>query len=105
MAPVALLAHGVPAFADVSAGTWLAVLVLAVVSTALAYILFFRILAAAGAVNVSLVTLLVPPNAILLGWLFLDERLSAAAWGGLALIALGLVVLDGRLLRRPSVAR
>ena len=100
MLPAALFVHGVPAVASVSLSTWGAVVVLAVVSTALAYILFFRILGEAGAVNVSLVTLLVPPSAILLGWLFLGERLDAFAWAGLALIASGLVVLDGRVLRR-----
>ena len=102
MLPVAFLVHGTLEAGAISPDTWLAVVALAVVSTALAYILFFRILAEAGAVNVSLVTLLVPPSAILLGWLFLGETLSAAAWGGLALIALGLVTLDGRLFRRAG---
>ena len=100
MLPVALLVDGAPDLVSVSGGVWGAVVVLAVVSTAFAYILFFRILALAGAVNVSLVTLLVPPSAIGLGWLFLGERLDAFAWIGLALIAAGLVVLDGRLARR-----
>ena len=96
MLPVALLAHGAldPAF---SGQVWLAVVVLAVVSTAAAYVMFFRILALAGAVNVSLVTLIVPASAILLGAVFLDERLAPSAWGGLALIATGLLALDGRL--------
>ena len=104
MLPVAVLVHGVPDLAGVSGGVWGAVAVLAVVSTAFAYILFFRILAAAGAVNVSLVTLLVPPSAILLGWLFLGERLDPFAWTGLGLIASGLIVLDGRLARRLRAA-
>ena len=100
MLPIALLAHGLPDWSAVSGGTWLAVVALATASTAFAYLLFFRILAAAGAVNVSLVTLLVPASAIVLGALFLDETLSAAAWAGLALIAGGLIVLDGRLVSR-----
>lgn len=74
-----------------------AVLALALVSTAYAYILFFRILAAAGATSASLVTLLVPPAAILLGIVFLGESLSLSEASGLGLIALGLLSLDNRL--------
>ncbi len=75
----------------------LAVLGLALFATAFAYILYFRIIELAGATNVSLVTLLVPASAILLGTVFLGEKLGVAEFGGLALIALGLLVLDGRL--------
>jgi len=74
----------------------LAILLLAVVSTALAYILFFRIISTSGATNVSIVTLLVPPSAILLGVLFLGERMSPEATIGLILIAAGLLTIDGR---------
>ena len=96
MAPVAVLVHrGLPL--DYASGTWAAVVALAVVSTALAYVLFFRILALSGAVNVSLVTLIVPASAIVLGAVFLGERLAPSAWAGLALIAAGLLVLDRRL--------
>ncbi|MGV8938826.1 MAG: DMT family transporter [Allorhizobium sp.] len=73
-----------------------AVLALALISTAFAYILYFRIMALAGATNTSLVTLLVPPSAILLGVLFLGERFQLADIGGMVLIGAGLVVLDGR---------
>ncbi len=76
-----------------------AVLALALVSTAFAYILYFRIMAAAGATNASLVTLLVPPSAILLGVLFLGERLALGEFAGMALIGFGLVILDGRAYR------
>ncbi|MEM6678825.1 MAG: DMT family transporter [Pseudomonadota bacterium] len=79
---------------------WASVIGLALLSTALAYVLFFRILAIAGAGNVMLVTLMVPPSAILLGWLILGERIEAQHLAGLAIIALGLVFLDGRLPRR-----
>lgn len=78
----------------------LAVLGLALLSTAFAYILFFRIMSVAGATNTSLVTLLVPPGAILLGALFLGERLGMEDMAGMALIGAGLVVLDGRILPR-----
>ncbi len=79
------------------AGVVLAIIMLAVVSTSLAYILYFRIIRDAGATNASIVTLLVPPSAILLGVLFLGERLSLEAMLGLLLIASGLVTIDGRL--------
>ncbi|CAN7328266.1 DMT family transporter [Pararhizobium sp. LjRoot235] len=76
----------------------LAVLALAMLSTAYAYILFFHIMSRAGATNTSLVTLLVPPSAILLGFLFLRETLEPTDIAGMLLIAAGLVVLDGRIL-------
>ncbi|MDB5526392.1 MAG: superfamily inner rane transporter protein [Rhizobium sp.] len=76
------------------------VLALAIISTAVAYILFFRLITMAGATNASLVTLLVPPSAILLGILFLGERLGAAEWTGMLVIGIGLVILDGRLVAR-----
>ncbi|MGB3874528.1 MAG: DMT family transporter [Shinella zoogloeoides] len=78
----------------------LAVLALALLSTAYGYILFFRIMAAAGATNTSLVTLLVPPSAILAGMLFLGERLTPLGMLGMALVLMGLVVLDGRVFAR-----
>ncbi|GIL02082.1 MAG: ABC transporter permease [Alphaproteobacteria bacterium] len=78
---------------------WAALIGLAVLSTALAYVLYFRILAAAGATNVLLVTLLVPVSAILLGWLVLDERLEPRHFAGMALIGAGLAAIDGRLPR------
>jgi drug/metabolite transporter (DMT)-like permease len=81
-------------------GVWLAVVALALLSTAFAYILYFAIIARAGATNASLVTLIVPVSAILLGAAFLGERLGAMDFAGMAVIALGLVLIDGRLLRR-----
>ena len=69
---------------------------LAWLSTAFAYILYFRIMQAAGATNTSLVTLLVPPSAILLGAVFLGERLGGMEILATALIAAGLLVIDGR---------
>jgi drug/metabolite transporter (DMT)-like permease len=69
---------------------------LVLLSTALAYAIFFRLLASAGTTNVSLVTLLIPVSAILLGTLILGERLSILQFAGMALIGLGLVAIDGR---------
>lgn len=76
-----------------------AITALAVVCSAFAYILYFRLIDRAGATNALLVTLLVPPVAILLGVLFLGEALHPRDFAGLALIALGLAAIDGRLLR------
>ncbi|MGB0944539.1 MAG: DMT family transporter [Marinomonas sp.] len=75
----------------------LAIVGLAVLSTALAYVLYFKILAIAGATNLLLVTLLIPVSAILLGYLFLNESLDWIHFVGMRLIALGLSVIDGRL--------
>jgi drug/metabolite transporter (DMT)-like permease len=86
------------------ANTLAAVIALATVSTALAYILFFRILAGAGATAISLVTFLIPPSAILLGIAFLGETLEPRHAAGMALIGLGLALVDGRLLRRKAKA-
>ncbi|MCL4676360.1 MAG: DMT family transporter, partial [Pararhodobacter sp.] len=77
-----------------------ALLGLAVLSTALAYWLYFGLIATAGAVNASLVTFLIPVSAIGLGVLVLGEVVLPRHLAGLALIAAGLVVLDGRLWRR-----
>ncbi len=76
-----------------------AIAALGLLSTAVAYALFYRILQRAGATNVSLVTLLIPCSAILFGTVFLGERLEEEAFLGLAIIAAGLLVIDGRLLR------
>jgi drug/metabolite transporter (DMT)-like permease len=75
-----------------------------VVATALAYLLYFRVLAMAGSGNLLLVTLLVAPVAIVLGAWLRDEAMPPNAYAGLALLALGLAVLDGRLLRRARRA-
>lgn len=86
--PWSLPAPGAPAIA--------AILGLAALSTAFAYVIFFRLLASAGATNIALVTLLAPVSAILLGVLFLGEALTLGELGGMALIALGLAAIDGR---------
>jgi drug/metabolite transporter (DMT)-like permease len=75
---------------------------LALLSTALAYILFFRILAVAGATNLLLVTFLIPVTAIVLGAAFLDETLAMRHFVGMALIGIGLAAIDGRVLARRT---
>lgn len=78
--------------------TWSAVIGLAALSTALGYILFFKILAQAGAANVMLVTLLIPVTAIGLGVLVLGEPLLPREIAGALVIAASLLVIDGRVL-------
>lgn len=73
-----------------------ALLGLGVLSTGLAYILYFRIVGRNGATNISLVTFLVPVSAILLGALVLGEALEPREFAGFAIIALGLAAIDGR---------
>lgn len=105
LVPVALLVDrpfGLPA---PGAEAWAALFGLAILSTALAYILFFRILASAGATNLMLVTILIPPSAILLAALVLGEQLEARHFAGMALIGLGLAAIDGRLWRRMLARR
>jgi drug/metabolite transporter (DMT)-like permease len=80
-----------------------AIAALAVVCSAFAYILYFRLIDRAGATNALLVTLLVPPVAILLGSLVLNEIIEPRDFAGLALIALGLAAIDGRLLKLLSI--
>ena len=87
------------------ASAWGAVLAIGLLSTALAYVLYFRILAVAGATNLVLVTFLVPVSAILLGTLVLGESLLPRHLLGMALIGLGLACLDGRLPRMLSTGR
>lgn len=72
----------------------LAVVALAVLSSAVAYLIFFRILAQAGATAISLVTFLIPFSAAGLGWLVLGERLEARHFAGLALILGGLALME-----------
>jgi drug/metabolite transporter (DMT)-like permease len=79
-----------------------AVLGLAVISTALAYVVYFRLLATAGATNLLLVTFLIPVTAILLGVAVLGETLLWRHVAGMALIAAGLVAIDGRLVARKA---
>jgi drug/metabolite transporter (DMT)-like permease len=75
---------------------WGAILGLALISTALAYIIFFRVLGSAGVTNIMLVTFLIPVSAILLGVAFLGEHLEIKQFAGMGLIGLG-AAIDGRL--------
>lgn len=109
--PITLLVDRPWTLAAPSLPVWAALLGLAALSTALAYVLYFRILATAGATNLLLVTFLIPVSAVVLGSLVLGERLEAEHFLGMALIGSGLAAIDGRLLtmsrrhRRPHLSR
>ena len=100
MLPIALLSANGWSVTDPSQTDWLNVLALGVLATALAYLIYFKLLAEAGATNASLVTLIVPASALFFGWLILGENLSTLQLAGFAVLLLGLVVLDGRILQR-----
>jgi drug/metabolite transporter (DMT)-like permease len=98
LTPVALLIDQ-PWTLDPGLTGWGALLGLSIICTAFAYLLYFRILASAGATNMSLVTFLVPVSAISLGAVFLGERLGPTAFTGMAILFAGLAIIDGRALR------
>ena len=76
--------------------TWGALLGLALLSTSVAYVIYFRLLATAGATNLLLVTFLIPVSASFLGMTILSERLDFCHFIGMILIGLGLAAIDGR---------
>jgi drug/metabolite transporter (DMT)-like permease len=87
---------------------WASLFAIALINTALAYFVYYRMLASAGVTYISLVTFLIPVIALILGAIFLDEHVSAQALAGMAVIAAGLAAIDGRLfrlLRRRSIHR
>jgi len=88
-----------------SGAAWGALFGIALLSTALAYLIFFRILSSAGATNLALVTFLIPVSAILMGSLVLGEQLEAKHFIGMTMIAAGLLAMDGRLFRRRKAAQ
>ena len=82
---------------------WAAWLAIALVNTALAYVVYYRMVARVGVTFISLVTFLIPVIALFLGAVFLDESVTLQALAGMAIIALGLGAADERLLRRRSI--
>lgn len=101
--PLAWVAEGPPRL-DLAPVTWAAIAYYALAATALAYLLYYRVLASAGSGNLLLCTLLIPPVAIVLGALVLEETLRPAAYAGFAVLALGLLVLNGRIPGRRAIA-
>ena len=102
--PVAVTFEGVPTLA-LQPVTLIAIGYYSLLATAGAYLLYYRVLSMAGSGNLMLVTLIIVPFAITLGALVRGESLPANAVLGFALLALGLVVIDGRLLRRVRPRR
>jgi len=101
--PLALIVDQPWARPAPGAGAVAAVLALGVIATALPYIIFYRVLAEAGATNLMLVNLLIPGWAVALGAMVLGERLPPTAFLGMAMVGLGLAVIDGRLF--PAIWR
>jgi len=99
LAPLVIVLDRPWQLAPPGANAWGALVALATLSTALGYLLYFRILARAGATNVLLVTFLIPASAILLGTLLLGEALAMRHLVGMAAIAVGLAAIDGRPLK------
>ena len=97
IAPIALIVNPPWHLAPPAMPIWMALIGLGVLSTAFAYVIYFRLIDRAGGGNASLVTLLIPVSAVFLGSTFLGERLIASQFLGMALIGLGLVAIDGRL--------
>ena len=104
MIPAALWFEGPPRL-DYHPTTWMALLYLGFVGSALAFLCYYRALRLAGAGNVSLVTLMIAPVSVVLGALIFDESLSLSDYGGFLLLAAGLLVIDGRLFRRFAKAQ
>jgi drug/metabolite transporter (DMT)-like permease len=97
MLPIALFVDRPWQLASPHAHIWGALAGLVLLSTALGYILYFRILATAGATNLLLVTFLIPVSALLLGVLILGEGLARGEIAGMLLIFGGLALIDGRI--------
>ncbi|GAA6160890.1 DMT family transporter [Ruegeria sp. HU-ET01832] len=91
--PITLMTDGIPVL-NLPAITWVAITYYALVATAGAYLLYYRVLAMAGAGNLMLVTLVIPPIAILLGSVLRDEALPVQAYLGFAVLGLGLLILN-----------
>jgi drug/metabolite transporter (DMT)-like permease len=104
MIPLAIAVEGVPTMAY-HLQTWAALGYISIISSAIAYILFYKVLLTAGAGNVSLVTLMIAPVAVVLGAVTYNEALPHAAYLGLGLLALGMLVIDGRIFRVKTTGR
>ena len=95
MWPIVLMFSDVTTLFGASPRTWMALLGFALLSTALAYIVFFRIVARSGPSTVMLVTMLIPVSAIFFGYLVLGEELVAREMIGALIIGAALLVIDG----------
>lgn len=105
MVPWSLIQYGAPEVSSYTIESWAAILYLAAASTALAYLLLFKVLKAAGSGNATLVTFLIAPFGVLLGALLLKENLELRAYVGFVIIAFGMIIIDGRLLKKWRAPR
>jgi len=101
MLPLAYAIDGAPSL-SLKPETWAAIAYVAILATTCAYLLYYRVLSMAGSGNLMLVTLLIPPVAIILGALVLNEAIAISALIGFAIIAIGMIILDGRLAEKLS---
>ena len=104
MAPLAIFSGSLGA-SVLSMQAIAAVIGIAAISTSMAYLLYFRILASAGATNVLLVTFLIPVSALLLGIGVLGEVVRVLEYVGMGCIFMGLIVIDGRALKRMGMEK
>ena len=102
--PIVVLVDQPWTLAPPSLPVWAALFGIGLLGTAIAYVLYFRAIATAGATNMSLVTFLQPISALLLGWAALSEAVSTKTFIGMAVIGLGLAAIDGRPFRRIARA-
>jgi drug/metabolite transporter (DMT)-like permease len=98
MVPAALWFEGAPTLSYLPQ-TWAAIFYISILSSAVAYILAYSVLQSSGAGNMSVVTLLIAPVAVVLGAITYGEALPTTAYLGLVFLALGMVVIDGRIFR------
>jgi drug/metabolite transporter (DMT)-like permease len=105
MTCIVMLFGDIGQFGKTSTATWCALIGLAVLATAFAYLLFFRIIERAGPSFVSLCTMIIPVSAILLGYVIIGEKLTLREVVGAAIIGVALIVIDGRLLKRFGLLR
>jgi drug/metabolite transporter (DMT)-like permease len=101
--PVAFLAEGAPVITLPE--TWAALLAIGLLSSSAAFLLLYWLLPRVGATNMSLNTYITPISAILLGVIVLHERFELTHMLGITIIFVGLVFIDGRLVRRPAPAK
>ncbi len=101
MLPLAISIDGAPSLA-LNPETWAAIAYIAILATTCAYLLYYRVLSMAGSGNLMLVTLLIPPIAIILGAWVLGEAIAISALIGFGIIAIGMIILDGRLAAKIS---
>lgn len=100
MAPASLMRYGLPDFGSFHAVTFGAWAYISILSTGVTYLILFKVIKEAGSGNATLVTLFAAPVSVVLGAVVLGESLPLAAYLGFVLLACGLLVIDGRLVKR-----